>query len=360
MKKTLSLHAFAAATCFSPAAGASGGAQPPIRNIHTFPKNTFIENIAVRSNGNLLVTSMSVPTLFTINPSLSNPDASVLHTFPNATGISGIAETAPDVFALVTGIWDLANTRAEPGSLAIWTFDLRRNPDAPLDIHRSPPALLARIPDSTILNGLAPHPSNRNLLLAADSARGALWRVDLTTGAHAVIFESDLLKPTGTAPGTHLGVNGLRAGTDGYVYFTNSAQGFLGRVKVDRNGESVGDIEVLSRSADAGEGVVYDDFALDFASPSFPYSSSSKETAAGAAKQTIWIASHPSYAVRVGLGDGEQWVVNDTAKLLNPTSAAFGRGGKGQRRTLYVTNGGEFVGNDLVNEGVVAITLADD
>ncbi|KAK4247493.1 hypothetical protein C7999DRAFT_32040 [Corynascus novoguineensis] len=320
MKKTLSLYAFAAATCLSPAAGASVGAQPPIRNIHTFPKNTFIENIAVRSNGSLLVTSMSVPTLFTINPSLSDPDASVLPTFPNATGISGIAETAPDRLRP-------CDRHLGPG----------QHPYSPF----SSGSALSRPPNSTILNGLAPHPSKRNLLLAADSARGALWRVDLATGAHAVVLESDLLKPTGTAPGTHLGVNGLRAGTDGYVYFTNSAQGFLGRVKVDQN----------------GEGVVYDDFALDFASLSSSSSSSSKEAVAGAAEQAIWIASHPSYAVRVGLGDGEQGLMNDTAKLLNPTSAEFGRGGEGQRRTLYVTNGGEFVGDDLVNEGVVPYHL---
>jgi hypothetical protein len=74
----------------------------------------------------------------------------------------------------------------------------------------------------------------------------------------------------------------------------------------------------------------------------------------------VWIASHPSYAVRValdGVDAGRQWVVNDTGKLLNPTSAALGRGSGRQERTLYVTNGGEFVGADLVNEGVVAVDL---
>ena len=54
---------------------------------------------------------------------------------------------------------------------------------------------------------------------------------------------------------------------------------------------------------------------------------------------------------------GGQGVVKDGVKLLNPTSAGFGGGGWRERRTLYVTNGGEFVGMDLINEGVVALDL---
>ena len=57
--------------------------------------------------------------LFSIDPTVATPDASVVYTFPNATGISGIAEISPDVFALVTGDWDLANMRAYLGMLAV-------------------------------------------------------------------------------------------------------------------------------------------------------------------------------------------------------------------------------------------------
>jgi hypothetical protein len=51
--------------------------------------------------------------------------------------------------------------------------------------------------------------------------------------------------------------------------------------------------------------------------------------------------------------------INNKTLLLNPTSAAFGRGGEKERRTLYVTNGGTCVGDtfELVEEGVVAIEL---
>ncbi|GAB1317643.1 hypothetical protein MFIFM68171_07853 [Madurella fahalii] len=314
------------------AAGVAGN--PPIRNVYTFPKNTFIENIAVRSNSELLVTSMSVPDLFAIDPTVNNPDAPIVHTFANASGISGIAEITPDVFALVTGVWDLAATRAQLGSLAVWTVDFAGRPDPVV-------TFVTGIENSTIFNGIARHPTNPQILLAADSALGAVWRVDLASGAYDVAFSSPLLEPTGTAPGTHLGINGIRADAgSSHVYFTNSAQRFFGRVAVDRDGNQAGAIEIISSSTDAGSDVIYDDIALDLRK----------------GRGTAWVASHPSYAVQISLG-GRQRVVNDTEKLLNPTSAAFGRGNARQEKTLYVTNGGEFVGNDLVNGGVVAIDL---
>ncbi|KAK4458623.1 hypothetical protein QBC42DRAFT_300127 [Cladorrhinum samala] len=328
--KTLALTAVWGATAEAAAVDARTGTSPPIRNIYTFPNNTFIENIAVRSNSKLLITSMSVPDLFQIDPTVSAPTASVVHTFTNSTGIAGIAETSPDVFALVTANWDLANTRAYPGTLAVWKVDLsRKNKPAAI-------SFLTWVTESTIINGLTAHPFNPCLLMGADSALGAVWRIDLTTGQHEIAFSSPLLTPTGTAPGTHLGINGLRAAGK-YLYFTNSAQKFFGRVEVDYNGNQVGSIQIISNST--GD-VVYDDIALDVQN------------------QKAWIASHPSYAVKVGLVGGSQTIVNDTSKLLNPTSAAFGRGSLSQRKTLYVTNGGEFVGWDLINEGVVALDLS--
>lgn len=316
--------------------GASVPANPAIRNIHTFDANVFVENIAVRSNGQLLVTSLSVPHLYAIDPTVANPGAPIVHTFSNVTGISGIAEVRPNVFALVTAVWDLANTRAEPGTLAVWTVDFNGKPSDPPRV-----TLLTTIQNSTIFNGIARHPTNPCLLLAADSALGAVWRVNLTSGAYGVAFLSPLFTPVGTAPGTNLGINGIRTAGN-HIYFTNSARGLFGRVPIDGNGNQAGAVETISHSGDAGAGVIYDDIALDVKN----------------GEGSAWIASHPSYAVRVDVGaSGAQYVVNDTTLLLNPTSAAFGRGSRAQEKTLYVTNGGEFSGNDLINGGVVAVQV---
>ncbi|KAK4184276.1 hypothetical protein QBC35DRAFT_506237 [Podospora australis] len=313
--------------------GGNGGGNTAIRNVFTFPPNHFIENIAVRSNSKLLITSMSVNQLWSIDPTVANPTATVIHTFSNSTGISGIAEITPDLFALVTGEWDLANTRAYLGTLQVWTVDFTKHPNPQVKF-------VTGIANSTIFNGVARHPTNPRLLLAADSAIGAVWRVDLMTGAYGVAFSSPLLTPTGTAPGTHLGINGLRSALPSHLYFTNSAQKFFGKVAVDWNGNQAGAIQVISNSTVAGADVVYDDIAV-------------RRTGTG----TVWIASHPDYAIGVSLANGSQQVIKNSTMLLNPTSAAFGRGSWKEEKTLYITNGGEFVGMDLVNEGVVAIDL---
>ncbi|KAK4222424.1 hypothetical protein QBC38DRAFT_489867 [Podospora fimiseda] len=302
---------------------------PKIRTIYTFPNNTFLESLAVRSNSNLLITSMSVPHLYSLNPTTPNPTPSIIHTFPNITGIAGITETTPDVFALVTANWDLANTRAYPGTLAVWTVDLSKKQQPII-------RLVTYIPNSTIINGLTSHPSNPRIILGADSSSlGAVWRIDLVTGNYEIAFSSPLFTPTGTAPGTNLGINGLRA-SGNHLYFTNSAQGFFGRVKIDKKGNKIGEIEIISESP---EGVIYDDIAID------------KE------KKRAWVASHPDYVVEIDLSDGKQRVVKDETRLLNPTSATFGRGGKKEKEKVYVTVGGQFVGWDLVGNGIVALDL---
>jgi hypothetical protein len=305
---------------------------PPIRHVYTFGPNTFIEQIAVRSNSHILLTSESVPTLFTLNPLLISPNASVLYTFPNATGLSGITEISPDVFALVSGVWDLVNTRAT--SLNIWTIDLC--PRSPVIKH------VTAIVNSTIFNGIAAIPGT-DLVLAADSALGAVWRVNIRTGAYGIAFSDSLLAPLGTDPGTNLGINGIRVSANGkWVYFANSAQGFFGRVPISRCGEKVGNVEVIaSVGIPTGvAGVHFDDFALD-------------------GEDKAWIATHPSDVIEVQVGKGIVADIQNSTLLLNPTSAAFGRGAERERRTLYVTNGGTFVGDTvkLVEEGVVAIDL---
>ncbi|KAK3392822.1 hypothetical protein B0H63DRAFT_456664 [Podospora didyma] len=336
MKASVYIGTFVAAA-LGVQAGVVAPTQPSIRNVYTFPKNTFIENIAVRSNSKLLITSMSVPDLFLIDPTVANATAPIVHTFANATGISGIAEISPDVFALVTGVWDLINTRAQLGSLAVWTVDFNR---------RTTPLVrfVTQIQNSTIFNGIVRHPTNPRILLAADSALGAVWRVDLVSGAYGVAFVSPLLAPTETA---HLGINGLKA-AGSHLYFTNSAQKYFGKVGIDANGNQVGAIEVISNATAAGADVVYDDIALNL----------NKKRKNGQAAPEAWIASHPDYAIGVSLVDGSQRVIADAVKLLNPTSAAFGRGSFKEEKTLYVTNGGEFTPEwDLINEGVVAIDL---
>ncbi|KAE8440949.1 hypothetical protein EG329_006163 [Mollisiaceae sp. DMI_Dod_QoI] len=303
---------------------------PPIRPIFTFPNNTFVENIRVRSNSELLVTSMSVPTLFGIDPTAATPDASVLYTFPNATGLAGITETKPDIFAIVSATWDLVNTRAILGTLVVWTINLHSTPPI---VHR-----IANVINSTSFNGIASIHQSPSLVLAGDSAIGAVWRVNLLTGNYGIAFSDPLFEPISTEQGLNLGIDGLKI-KDGHLYFTNPAYEIFGRVKIDQFGNKIGAVEVIANITDsATTGAHYDDFAID-------------------GEGRSWIATHPEYVVEVGPA-GNQNVISNSTLLLNPTSAAFGRGSLAQKKTLYVTNGGAFSGDNLIDEGMVAIDLS--
>lgn len=186
--------------------------------------------------------------------------------------------------------------------------------------------------NTTILNGLTTVPGAPHLLLAADSAAGAVYKINILTGAYSISFSSPLFEPVSTTPGTNLGINGLQAkGT--YLYFTNSAQDIYGRVPITLNGAQNGPVEIIS-SPQSPE-LTYDDVAI--------------ENQGGA-----WIATHPANVVKVE-SDGSQRTWNSSL-LLNPTSAAFGRGSVGERKRLYVTNGGRFDENFvLVEGGVVSV-----
>jgi len=301
---------------------------PAIRSLYTFPPNTFIENIAVRSNSHLLLNSLSVPTLFTLDPLVPSPTPSIVHTFANGTGNAGITEISPDIFAVLNGIWDIAIQRAAFGSFTIWTIDFSSPGNSPIVKH------VANVPNSNALNGIAAIPYTP-YILASDSVLGAVWRINIVTGAVNIAFSSPLFLPQNSSlVGENIGINGIKV-HNSFLYFATSAQGLFGRVLIDKEGDQVGDIEVLANLNTTTTQLFVDDFAIG-------------------EDGTAWIATHPNQVVRVA-PDGTQLVIANASLLLNPTSAALGRGSREQEKILYVTDGGEFLATGLVDEGVVAL-----
>lgn len=85
-----------------------------IYDVWQFPNGTWAENIAVRSNGQLLVTILSSPELYEVDPfGLETPQ--LLQRFPNATGLLGIVELKEDVFAVVAGNYSTATLTSTNG-----------------------------------------------------------------------------------------------------------------------------------------------------------------------------------------------------------------------------------------------------
>ncbi|KAF8862083.1 hypothetical protein BDZ45DRAFT_671392 [Acephala macrosclerotiorum] len=77
--------------------------KPSITQIFEFTSH-FIENIHLRPNGHLLLSSLSSGSLFTLNPTSLTTTAKPIVNCPGSTGLSGIATIGPDLYAVSGGI----------------------------------------------------------------------------------------------------------------------------------------------------------------------------------------------------------------------------------------------------------------
>ena len=292
-------------------------APPPARLIYQFPVGTVVENIATRSNGHLLLSVISAPILYELDPTSSTPCPKVVHTFPYSNGMSGIAQTnTPDVYAITAGNWTVGNFTGYYESFSVWIVDFR--PSTPSV------SMLARIPDSNALNGLAVHRKrSSNTILVSDSAKGGVWSIDIKTGnVKMAMTHKDF------APGQYfpLGINGISTDPQGrFLHFVNSAQGIYGRIPIGDDGSAMGAPEHLATLA-APE--VYDDFIFD-------------------KNGDVLIATHPGSVYKVTKRGDASLYANST--VLQPTSIVFGKGSKKEEATLYLsTSGSGQVGGQVV------------
>ncbi|KAL2259799.1 hypothetical protein VTK26DRAFT_6384 [Humicola hyalothermophila] len=176
-----------------------------------------IENLAIRSNGHILATNMNTATLYTIDPVAKTSSTAV--TVTGATpGLSGIAEYAPDVFAVIggKGVYKVDFSSSSSSSSS--------SPDTPPSI-----SLIAAIAKASNLNGLSAF--DNSSVLVADAGRGEIYRLDAATGAHDVVLADPTMRPTGLIP---FGVDGIRySAAEGALYYTNIFANAFYRVPVD-------------------------------------------------------------------------------------------------------------------------------
>jgi hypothetical protein len=216
--------------------------QSAIRTIYEFPNETWIENIAVRSNGQLLLNLLSTPPIYSLDPLNPSPgSAKLLHNFPFATGLTGIAEIKPDIFAVVAGNW------------SVWKVDFVHS-------KKNLPAVskISDLPKASFLNGMTLLAPGSPYLLIADSVLGVVWRLNHLASEFEIALESPLMQaPAGPVL---LGINGIHV-LDSSVYFTNTFQKLFARVSVNLHGPdagfAVGDYEIVANNG------VSDDFTFD-------------------------------------------------------------------------------------------------
>ena len=308
-----------------------------LRTIYQFPNNTWVENLAMRSNGNLLVTLIQSAEIWEINPNIDSPHAHLVFRFPDAISVLGIAEVEPDVFAVNVGNWSDVSDSPQVGSWGIWGVDLRgRNKHATVckteDHCYATAKKIGDIPEAVFLNGLSVLPRSPNVLMVADSGAGVIYRFDWRTGEYSTAIDNSALKPNQSIP-IKLGVNGIRidASAPEALYATNSLKRpTFFRIPINpRDGSQVGSVKVIVDSPpfQENEGAAADDFALGD-------------------NGYAWITSDPSNTLyRVALKTGSVDVVaggHNSTIVAGLTSCLFGvtEDDRIHGRLFIVTNGG--------------------
>jgi streptogramin lyase len=164
-----------------------------------------VENVAVRSNGIVLATNMNSANLYAIDPVAKTSTTALSVT--GASGLSGIGEIAPDVFAVIGG-----------KSIYKIDFTVTGKPTS---------TLIKTITAASNLNGLAVF--DNTTVLVADAGKGTVYRFSITTGEYSVALSDPTMAPSGSIP---FGIDGIKY-RDGVVWYTNIFKNSFYKVPVD-------------------------------------------------------------------------------------------------------------------------------
>ncbi|EXL73137.1 hypothetical protein FOPG_11481 [Fusarium oxysporum f. sp. conglutinans race 2 54008] len=226
---------------------------------------TFLENIATRSNGDILTTELwPSAAIYTIrNPHTGHNSLQKLFSVTSIQSIYGLTQVKSSRRGTETFIFVGGNSTSPgntiTGSFGAWAvdFDLLNN-----DFRLRKVSDMGT--DSRFLNGVTAIPGISDIVLVADSANGLVGRLNITTG----IFDTSAFRyPLEMDPveGARLpiGVNGIKI-RGGHLYWTNSFQASIYRIAITPNGYPAKGTrpEIV---ADLSNGVGFlDDFSFDF------------------------------------------------------------------------------------------------
>ena len=293
--------------------------QAKLTVVAEFPEHFFLENMAMRSDGSMLISVQNRRELWYL-PAPAEPlpvSPTLLHTFEFNTTF--VVEWRPDIFLL--GVADVYETH----QARLYAIDLRGwSEGQPIQ-----PRLVLEFPKPWAgLNGgclIAP-----NLLLAAGMAN-LIWRVDLAEDGSAAArpwLEHDTMKNRpGEKKPEQPGTNGVQyAHRTGYLYYTTTSQQLMMRVKVDPNTRDPADLPEY-----VAGGRQWDDFLID-------------EDA-----EVAYVTTHRENTIdRVRLGhdanrDGRTIITGDpfTETLVGPSAGAWSRTpGEYGHIAYFTTDGG--------------------
>lgn len=314
------IHVLAVGHLFGTIADATFPCLPSAREIYRFPNDTFIENATVLKDGRLLLNTFDDARIYVIEPSSPKPEAQLLVKVPGVNRVTGIAQTGSNTFAVSAGIEGVPFQFVN-GSALIATLDIGPGASGQSPIL----TVVAKIPNTVMLNGMTALPHFPHVVLSADSVDGRIFRIDTITGRVTVVFQNELLRPGYDAQKVPLGANGLEI-HKGYLYFTNSDLQFFARIMIDPSGQRFGAIKRIY-SLPTAQLNVFDDFSI---------------TRHGVA----YICSNPDSLVKVTPGGQLKTIIgpNSDTKLLSPTSVVLAK----DEKSAYVVTGGNGSGGQVI------------
>lgn len=272
-------------------------------------KRPWIENLAVRPNGNLILVAHDKPEIYEMDPRLPDLEPKLLHLFDNGASspikisANGITETSKDVYHVIV-------SSKIPGSLLGLAYD---NAIYKID-YTSLKAIVEPVITKVLgvphfLNGLATVSST--VVLASDTIGGVVYGIDLSTKKAYV--EAYIATK---APGR--GVNGIRI-RDGFLYYNQMITGRFSKIPIDSEG-GIATTEHPQHIAQGFGMIGIDDFA-------FGKSGNEAFLCQGFLNQVLKVdlSKGSVHSIAGGL----------CSKIKGPTSAQFSTI-EGDERTLYV------------------------
>jgi streptogramin lyase len=155
--------------------------------------------------------------LYSVDPVAKTSSTALAVT--GASGLSGIGEIAPDVFAVIGGgksIYKVDFTGGSPKS-----------------------SLIKTISEANNLNGLAVF--DNTTILVADAGKGNVYRFNVATGEYSVALSDPTMAPSGSIP---FGIDGIKY-VNGTVWYTNIFKNSFHKIPVDTTGKATAAVTTL-------------------------------------------------------------------------------------------------------------------
>lgn len=298
--------------------------------LHTFDDPTWLENLAVRSSGEILTTRLDTPVLYQVDHLTGTPVEVATWNSSQWAGCLGIAEGKADKFYVVLAApFEDGTFLKTSGTNSIFEVDMgtfRLAAGGAAAAANATVRHVADIPEAEFLNGMAALDEER--VYVTDARSGTVYLVDVETGNYTLAVDDPLMKwsVAGDPPPTYLGSNGLKV-HGGHLYWSNTAGGFLARVEVSKDGLPVGD-----------SGVVVTGVAK---ADDFQFGSDGALFVAQNQMDTLSVAYYPAAE-----GNGSVPAVaiagsNISTVLAGVSSPKFGRTAQDSNRLYLSTSGGK-------------------